>query len=154
MCDSSSRHIFYCKLLKDYRCTIYWLNKTDICGTPQRRRSRKATQLIFSAVVFAVLLQCYCLICSEICNRHIMVPVCPEASSVVSRDLPQKIITLTGIDLYELSHWYCDIGCIVRLWKINHKQMHHLLNASSQKYLFNYKVAHSSLNLFAEFVIM
>ncbi len=69
----------------------------------------------------------------------------------------KKIITLTGIDLYELSHWYCDIGCcrcIVRLWKINHKQMHHLLNASSQKYLFNYKVAHSSLNLFAEFVIM
>lgn len=34
----------------------------------------------------------------EICNRHIMVPVCPEAKTLVSRDLPQKIIKLTGID--------------------------------------------------------
>ncbi len=141
MCDSSSRHIFYCKLcqlLNDYRCTIYWLYKTDICGSPKGRGHTRPRNS-FSVLLF--LWFCSSAIASyvlsyEICNRHIVVPLCPEANSVVFRDLPQKIITLTGIDLYEWSHWFCDIGCcrcIVRLWEIDHTQMHHPLNASSKK---------------------
>lgn len=75
----------------------------DICGSPKGRghaRPRNSFSVVLFLRFYSSAVASYVL-SYEICNRHIMVPVCPEAKVLVSRDLPQKIITLTGIDFYE-----------------------------------------------------